>query len=98
MVYKKGEIYAYVLSALYMSSRVIEVEIFMNVKNETCDASVWILNFVQCIGRTVGNESLCRCPAVTRKQYHLRSSAGVADGSDNSLRKQNVRSYATTWV
>ena len=57
-----------------MGSRVIRVEVLMDVKNQVGRRAVEVGDFVKSIGRATGDEGSGGCPVVSRKEDLLGDS------------------------
>lgn len=57
--------------AFGVCTRVIRIEVLMNVEDEFCGAAIRIRNLKERVGGPIRDESSCRGPVVTRKKNVL---------------------------
>ena len=61
-------------NAICMGTRVVGVEVLVNIEDQASLRAIGVCNFVQGICRTIRDEGLSGCPVVSWEKYELRSS------------------------
>lgn len=70
---------------LSVSSRVVAVEVLVDVEDQVGGGSVEIFDGGEGSGGTAGHECLSRSPVVAGEEDHLGSGTGLADGGNGGL-------------
>jgi len=74
-----------VCDAIGGGSRVVGIEILVDVEHKVCDGAVGIGHQVESSSGTIGDEGCGRSPVVPWKEAYLRSGTSVTDSSYRSL-------------